>query len=86
MPDDYKEYLNAPDDPNEEQLLVNLLKSVNSSDQSLFATAQRELFAIEHLSVGKMSPEIRGHDLNGTEFRLSEYRGKVVLLSFWGDW
>jgi hypothetical protein len=32
------------------------------------------------------APEIAGEDLDGVPFRLSDYRGKVVLLDFWGDW
>ena len=27
-----------------------------------------------------------GEDLNGVAFKLSDYRGKVVVLDFWGDW
>jgi cytochrome oxidase Cu insertion factor (SCO1/SenC/PrrC family) len=37
-------------------------------------------------SVGAVAPEIEGEDLAGTNFKLSDYRGKVVLLDFWGDW
>jgi len=37
-------------------------------------------------SVGALAPEIAGNDLDGVAFRLSEYRGKVVLLDFWGNW
>lgn len=36
--------------------------------------------------IGEMAPEITGIDLDGVEFKLSDYRGKVVLLDFWGDW
>jgi hypothetical protein len=32
------------------------------------------------------APEIAGEDLDGVPFRLSDYRGKVVVLDFWGDW
>jgi hypothetical protein len=32
---------------------------------------------------GKPAPEITGSDANGESFRLSDYRGKVVLLDFW---
>ncbi len=38
------------------------------------------------VQVGQPAPEIDGEDLNGQRFKLSDYRGKVVLLSFWGDW
>jgi hypothetical protein len=37
-------------------------------------------------SVGQPAPDTEGQDLDGTHFRLSDYRGKVVLLDFWGDW
>ncbi len=36
--------------------------------------------------VGNLAPEIRGQDVDGVAFKLSDYRGKVVLLDFWGDW
>lgn len=45
-----------------------------------------ELFALAHLQVGKTAPDIVGEDLDGNEFALSDYRGKVVLLDFWGHW
>src|SRR5262249_45547242 len=42
-----------------------------------------ELFEIRHLAVGKEAPEIEGEDQDGKRFKLSDYRGKVVLLDFW---
>ena len=41
---------------------------------------------IPNLKVGKTAPEIVGEDIEGKKFRLSDYRGKVVLLDFWGHW
>jgi len=38
------------------------------------------------LAVGKLAPEIEGEDIDGTQFKLSDYRGKVVVLDFWGNW
>jgi cytochrome oxidase Cu insertion factor (SCO1/SenC/PrrC family) len=38
------------------------------------------------LRVGTAAPEIAGEDMEGTSFKLSDYRGKVVLLDFWGNW
>jgi thiol-disulfide isomerase/thioredoxin len=32
----------------------------------------------------RMAPEISGPDIDGKEMALSEFRGKVVVLSFWG--
>ena len=36
--------------------------------------------------VGEEAPPISGNDLDGIPFHLSDYRGKVVMLTFWGDW
>jgi hypothetical protein len=33
-----------------------------------------------------MTAEIQGEDIDGRRFKLSHYRGKVVLLDFWGHW
>ncbi len=48
--------------------------------------ATNELFELNHLQVGLEAPEIEAKDLDGVSFRLSDYRGKVVLLDFWGHW
>jgi hypothetical protein len=45
--------------------------------------AQLELNDILHLAVGRVAPEIEGQDQDGNKFKLSDYRGKVVLLDFW---
>jgi hypothetical protein len=45
--------------------------------------AKVELFETCNLSVGKEAPEIEGKDQDGKRFKLSDYRGKVVLLDFW---
>src|SRR5262249_28830017 len=45
--------------------------------------AKMELFAIRHLTVGKEAPDIEGPDQSGVRFKLSDYRGKVVLLYLW---
>jgi peroxiredoxin len=38
------------------------------------------------LQVGQAAPEIDGKDLDGKPMKLSAFRGKVVVLDFWGDW
>jgi hypothetical protein len=49
-------------------------------------TAKNELFEMHNLGIGKVAPEIEGKDVDGKAFKLSDYRGKVVALDFWGDW
>lgn len=55
-------------------------------DTTMDKFADKALFAIRHLSIGKVAPEITGEDIDGKKFKLSDYRGKVVMLSFWGHW
>jgi serine/threonine protein kinase/thiol-disulfide isomerase/thioredoxin len=38
------------------------------------------------VNIGMPAPEIDAEDLDGKRMKLSDYRGKVVLLSFWGNW
>jgi hypothetical protein len=35
---------------------------------------------------GQQAPEIAGMDIDGKKLKLSDFRGKVVLLDFWGNW
>jgi hypothetical protein len=48
--------------------------------------AKGVLFAVQHLAIGKEVPDIEGVDADSKKFKLSDYRGKVVLLDFWGNW
>ena len=50
------------------------------------ARAKAELYEIRHLSVGKTAPDIEGLDQDSARFKLSDYRGKVVLLYFWMEY
>jgi hypothetical protein len=45
-----------------------------------------ELFEMHHLAVGKEAEDIEGNDQDGEQFKLSQYRGKVVLLYFWSEY
>jgi hypothetical protein len=47
--------------------------------------ARAELFEIRNLAIGKVLPDIEGVDQDGKRFKLSDYRGKVVLLDFWQE-
>ena len=72
-----------------EQVYTQMLKTLPNIEVDESTTkkiAERALFAIRHLSVGKTAPEITGQDVYGLPMKLSEFRGKVVMLSFWGHW
>ena len=36
--------------------------------------------------VGTVAPEIEGEDFEGKHVKLSDYRGKVVVVAFWASW
>ncbi|MDZ4403810.1 TlpA disulfide reductase family protein [Prosthecobacter sp.] len=44
------------------------------------------LFEMMNLQVGCEAPEIEGMDADGVSFKLSDYRGKHVIVIFWGGW
>jgi hypothetical protein len=48
--------------------------------------ARAELFEVRFLAIGKTAPEVEGEDQDSVKFKLSDYRGKVVLIDFWGNW
>src|SRR5262249_2150527 len=48
--------------------------------------AEAKQFEIRHLAAGKEAADIEGQDQDGKQFKLSDYRGKVVLLYFWSEY
>ena len=40
----------------------------------------------EAVAIGKPAPAIAGETASGEAFRLSDQKGKVVLLDFWATW
>ncbi len=68
------------------QTVIDKHASLDTSRGPIGDRAKSALFELQHLSVGKVAPEIAAQDLDGTEFKLTDYRGKVVLLDFWGNW
>ena len=90
---DYGKHLASLDAQNLEQKREMVLEQMKRSfsdyrvsDSTLGSIADRGLFAIRHLSVGRTAPNIQGTDILGESFKLSDYRGKVVMLTFWGHW
>jgi thiol-disulfide isomerase/thioredoxin len=59
---------------------------VNYGHQTLEEIARYQQQEVHHLGIGCVAQEIEGTDLEGKAFKLSDYRGKVVVLDFWADW
>jgi len=52
-------------------------------EDGLVRRAKAELDEIGKRGLGKPAPELVGEDLDGRPLKLADFRGKVVLLSFW---
>ncbi len=55
-------------------------------ERSYAQAASAFVFALENLAVGKPCPDFQAIDAEGAGFRLADYKGKVVLVDFWGFW
>jgi thiol-disulfide isomerase/thioredoxin len=63
------------------------LRPRDNKEQPLLKTeAEKELFQLLHLSLGKVAPEIAAESIDGQKFKLSDSRGKITVLSFWASW
>ncbi len=56
------------------------------ADSPAAKAASGALFELENLQVGMTVPEIEATDQDGRAFKLSDYKGKVVVIDFWGFW
>lgn len=65
-----------------------IIKSANVSvgGVTIAEIARDELFKISNLSKGRVAPDIVGLDSASRPLKLSDFRGKVVMLVFWSSW
>jgi peroxiredoxin len=68
-----------------ERLVVDY-PDVDYQGQSLSKIVEERLFEHRYLGIGCVAPDIEGVDCDGEAFKLSDYRGQVVVLDFWADW
>jgi hypothetical protein len=45
-----------------------------------------KVFKEERLQIGMVAPEIVGKDVDGNDMKLTDFRGKVTVIDFWGFW
>ncbi len=48
--------------------------------------AEGYVFEMERLQIGMVAPDFAGRDADGKDIKLSQFRGQVVVLTFWGFW
>lgn len=80
--------LNRQDRKAKKQRAGEILRTlkVDYKGSAIGAQAEAYLYAIENLQVGKVAPDIIGRDVDGKEIKLSQFRGQVVAVVFWGTW
>lgn len=57
-----------------------------AGDKRLKAQLEKKIKIREAFGIGVVAPDIEGIDLDGVAFKLSDYKGKVLFVDFWGDW
>jgi len=77
-----------------EQTLAALLEEAEPANGELAMTlspalrveAEKFLFALQHLTVGKLAPDFTGKTIDGEPVALADTRGKITVLDFFGFW
>ena len=54
--------------------------------ETIAKAAEGQLFFLENLTVGKTLPDSAVEDLAGKKVKISDYKGKVVVLDIWATW
>jgi hypothetical protein len=57
-----------------------------TSTYGALADAHLHPLAAADLAIGKPAPEITGVNTDGKPMKLSDFRGKVLVVDFWGFW
>jgi AhpC/TSA family len=63
-----------------------VLEKTGKDFANLTNQVKEALFDLTKLAVGRTAMEIEAEDIDGKKFKLSDYRGKVVVIDFWGHW
>ena len=69
----------------QEQRMVSHLAAIGKAHPGDAAVAAAQ-FTVQSLTPGKVAPALTGTDLDAAPIRLADYRGKVVVVAFWGQW
>ena len=72
--------------PAQETLVLKHLDAIATAHPNQADIVSHARFMVSALTVGKTAPDIVGRDLDGASLRLSDYRGKVVVLTFSAEW
>jgi thiol-disulfide isomerase/thioredoxin len=57
-----------------------------SDDEKLIQSVKRYAAQFEHLYAGKPAPDAVAFDINGKNYKLSDFKGKVIYIDVWATW
>ena len=60
--------------------------AVRGETKTIGKAVEGQLFFLNNLTVGKVLPDSPCEDLEGKKVKISDYRGKVVVLDIWATW
>jgi peroxiredoxin len=72
--------------PDPIQAATSLFREPKASIQAIIKNAQQRWDAVFPESWGKPAPDFTLTDIDGAPHKLSDYRGKDVILVFWATW
>ena len=72
-----------PEQMNKVTGYINNLRKQYPDGYEIF---DKNVYIVNHLMLGREAPNIVGKDVYGNKMELKEYRGKITVLYFSGDW
>lgn len=79
-------HANAPADRKERMSWALAKKDLNVTADTPTEMEPLTLRLVNVLTPGDLAPEWTANNYEGGEFKLSDFRGKVVLIDFWATW
>lgn len=78
--------LQTKNHPNFIPYAKEFIQRFGAADQAATARLQAQIAQLETFSEGGTAPDFKQLTPEGTEYGLSDLRGKVVLVDFWASW
>jgi thiol-disulfide isomerase/thioredoxin len=70
------------------QDLTNIIAQLEacSDDEKLIQNVKKYAAQFEHLYAGKPAPDAAAFDIDGKNYKLSDFAGKVIYIDVWATW
>ncbi|MBE2208313.1 MAG: TlpA family protein disulfide reductase [Saprospiraceae bacterium] len=78
--------LKQKNSPNYVVFAERLLKELKAGDEAAIANLQQQVAGMRSFTIGAEAPDFAQATPEGKMLKLSELRGKVVLIDFWASW